>query len=84
MLTSAPLGNSYSFRCIFNCQVIAIVDDNFDTVQVRYNSSSNALASLSMTAQPVPLESDALPIISAAVFMAGGVWWKRRRAKDIN
>ncbi|MFN5515554.1 MAG: hypothetical protein ACK5CA_12645 [Cyanobacteriota bacterium] len=37
------------------------------------NSSSNVTA--------VPLESDALPIVGAAAFMAGGFWFKRRRAQ---
>ncbi|MFN5513170.1 MAG: hypothetical protein ACK5CA_00030 [Cyanobacteriota bacterium] len=37
------------------------------------NSSSNVTA--------VPLESDALPIIGAAAFMAGGLWFKRRRTQ---
>jgi hypothetical protein len=32
-------------------------------------------------ATAVPLESDALPILGATLFMAGGLWWKRRRAK---
>ncbi|MFN5515549.1 MAG: hypothetical protein ACK5CA_12615 [Cyanobacteriota bacterium] len=35
----------------------------------------------SVTATPVPLESDALPIVGAAAFMAGGLWFKRHRAQ---
>ncbi|MFN5514154.1 MAG: hypothetical protein ACK5CA_05235 [Cyanobacteriota bacterium] len=31
-------------------------------------------------AVPVPLESDALPVVGAAAFMAGGLWWKKKRA----
>ena len=33
------------------------------------------------TATPVPLESDALPVVGAAAFMAGSLWFKRRRAQ---
>jgi hypothetical protein len=33
------------------------------------------------SATPVPLESDALPIVGSVVFMAGGLWFKRRRAQ---
>jgi hypothetical protein len=29
---------------------------------------------------PVPLETDALPIVVGAAFMAGGIWWKKKRA----
>jgi hypothetical protein len=29
----------------------------------------------------VPLETDALPIMGSVVFMAGGLWFKRRRAQ---
>lgn len=32
-------------------------------------------------ATPVPLESDALPVLASAAFMAGGMWWKRKRAQ---
>jgi hypothetical protein len=31
-------------------------------------------------AAPVPLETDALPILGSAAFMAGGLWWKKKRA----
>lgn len=27
------------------------------------------------------LESDALPVLASAAFMAGGMWWKRKRAQ---
>jgi len=33
-------------------------------------------------ATPVPLESDALPIVGSALFMAGGLWYKRKRKQD--
>ncbi|MFN5514782.1 MAG: hypothetical protein ACK5CA_08535 [Cyanobacteriota bacterium] len=32
-----------------------------------------------VAATPVPLESDALPVVGATLFMAGGIWWKRKR-----
>lgn len=42
--------------------------------------SGNAytLTSESTTAQAVPLETDALPVVISGVFMAGGLWLKRR------
>ncbi|MFM7576577.1 MAG: proprotein convertase P-domain-containing protein, partial [Microcystaceae cyanobacterium] len=30
----------------------------------------------------VPLETDALPVVVGAAFMAGGLWWKKKRAKS--
>jgi hypothetical protein len=36
---------------------------------------------LNGTATPVPFESDALPVVGSAAFMAGGLWWKRRRGQ---
>jgi len=49
---------------------------------VRANGGfgSEEIAITSGSATPVPLESDALPIVGAAAFMAGGVWWKKKRA----
>jgi hypothetical protein len=44
------------------------LDDNGDTITLQ-------------AAAPVPLETDALPVVASAAFMAGGLWWKRRRAK---
>ncbi len=32
-------------------------------------------------ATPVPLESDAFPVIAATIFMGGATWWKRRSVK---
>lgn len=29
----------------------------------------------------VPIENDALPVVGSALFMAGGMWWKRKRAQ---
>jgi len=42
------------------------------------NSSVTFPGSVSATA--VPLETDALPIVGSALFMAGGLWWKKKRA----
>ena len=42
---------------------------------------------INVQATPVPLESDAAPILGAVAFMGVGVWWKRRRAQakaDLN
>jgi len=32
-------------------------------------------------AAPVPFESDALPVVGSALFMAGGLWWKKKRSQ---
>jgi hypothetical protein len=45
------------------------------------NSFNEFITSGSLTATPVPLESDALPIVGAVAFMAGGMWFKRRRVQ---
>ncbi|MFN5514387.1 MAG: hypothetical protein ACK5CA_06485 [Cyanobacteriota bacterium] len=37
-----------------------------------------AMDNFSYEAAPVPLESDAAPIVGATAFFAMGVWWKRR------
>lgn len=51
----------------------------FSSVQRGVGGTNDAI-SFGGTAQAVPLESDALPIVGAAVFMAGGLWWKKKRA----
>ncbi|MBJ7901507.1 MAG: hypothetical protein GC158_16675 [Cyanobacteria bacterium RI_101] len=45
------------------------------------NGSTSPVSAGSLQGTPVPLESDALPIVGAAAFMAGGLWFKRRRAQ---
>lgn len=52
----------------------------FSSVQRGTGATNNSI-NFGGTAQAVPLESDALPIVGAAAFMAGGLWWKRRRAQ---
>jgi hypothetical protein len=42
---------------------------------------NTARDTITLNATPVPLESDALPIVGSVVFMAGGLWFKRRRAQ---
>ncbi len=44
---------------------------------LNLNSQTNSLGVSNAT--PVPLESDALPIVVSGLFMAGGVWFKRKR-----
>jgi hypothetical protein len=39
----------------------------------RINSTYSLTAAI-----PVPLESDALPVVGSALFMAGGLWWKKK------
>jgi len=36
---------------------------------------------LNIGATPVPFESDALPVVGSALFMAGGLWWKKKRSQ---
>jgi hypothetical protein len=50
-------------------------------------SGGNPVASygnltLNGTATPVPFESDSLPVVGATLFMAGGLWWKKKRNQD--
>ena len=50
-------------------------------------SGSNPVATydnltLNGTATPVPFESDAMPVVGATLFMAGGLWWKQKRNQD--
>ena len=42
-------------------------------------SSSIAFNYAVAQAVPVPFESDALPVVGATLFMAGGLWWKKKR-----
>ncbi|QHV01541.1 choice-of-anchor R domain-containing protein [Synechocystis sp. CACIAM 05] len=45
------------------------------------NSYSNVgpVNAFQINATPVPFESDALPVVGATLFMAGGLWWKKKR-----
>ncbi len=59
---------------------------------VQFNVTSNYGASffsfseaqLSGTPTPVPLETDALPVVVSTAFLAGGLWIKRRRKIKID
>jgi hypothetical protein len=68
---------------------------NFATTNTRYiqmNITSNAGGSFSGlnevafggSATPVPWETDALPVVGATLFFAGGVWAKRKLAKPLD
>ncbi len=46
--------------------------------------SATSFSYATATPVAVPFESDALPIIGSAIFMAGGVWAKRKFAKPLN
>jgi hypothetical protein len=67
----------------------------FATTNTRYiqmNITSNAGGSFSGlnevafggSATPVPWETDALPVVGATLFFAGGVWAKRKLAKPLD
>lgn len=43
------------------------------------NNTAKDTITLNVTVTPVPFESDALPIVGATLFMAGGLWWKKKR-----
>jgi len=72
-----------------------VVDSGFfsSTSYYAYNSTNSTVAAGSVNnsfpsnfaiateATPVPLESDALPVVGSALFMAGGLWWKKKRAQ---
>lgn len=53
------------------------------TIYLLQPTSGGSIGTFSATQQatPVPLESDALPILGSVAFMAGGLWWKRKRAQ---
>jgi len=55
-------------------------DLGVDTSQAYIWTLSNN-DTITLQATPVPLESDALPIVGSALFMAGGLWWKKKRAQ---
>jgi hypothetical protein len=50
------------------------------TVFLDGGATTTTITNFSAPATPVPLESDALPVVGAAAFMAGGLWWKKKRA----
>lgn len=55
--------------------------NNLTSVDLTFNYTINGILAIDnvvVTATPVPLESDALPVVGSALFMAGGLWWKRR------
>jgi hypothetical protein len=41
---------------------------------------NTAQDAITLNATAVPLETDALPVVVSAAFMAGGIWWKKKRA----
>jgi hypothetical protein len=49
-----------------------------DSTITDFAGTDDVIVSSNVT--PVPLESDALPVVGAAAFMAGGIWWKKKRA----
>ncbi|MEB3189576.1 MAG: hypothetical protein VKL42_04450 [Snowella sp.] len=50
-------------------------------VPLKQNLSAAAEGRLAgFEAQPVPWETDVLPLVGATLLFGGGVWWKRRRA----
>jgi len=49
-----------------------------EVTSVNGNSEYN-YAYAQTGATPVPFESDALPVVGSALFMAGGLWWKKQR-----
>jgi hypothetical protein len=57
----------------------------FIQMEITSNTGSNitVLGEVAF-AQPVPWETDALPVIGSALFFAGGVWAKRKLAKPLD
>ncbi|MFN5514156.1 MAG: hypothetical protein ACK5CA_05245, partial [Cyanobacteriota bacterium] len=54
---------------------------SFDPVNSTFTNFAGTDNSIvSSTVTPVPLETDALPVVGAAAFMGGGIWWKKKRA----
>ncbi|MFN5515737.1 MAG: hypothetical protein ACK5CA_13615 [Cyanobacteriota bacterium] len=65
-------------------QTVSITTTNINASYVWRNTGTGQEGfplSGSAQAQPVPLESDALPVISAVGLISAGFWFKLRRAK---
>jgi hypothetical protein len=74
-LVSVPLPNSTG--------TLAIDYPGFGSYLTRSTSNqpSSGVQSANISYTPVPLESDALPVVGSVLFMAGGLWWKKKRAQ---
>ena len=56
--------------------------DNGTSSYADFPATLNPNFQINVTeATAVPLESDALPVVGSALFMAGGLWWKKKRAQ---
>jgi hypothetical protein len=89
------LGNFSAVAAVGGNNTIQSQVFTFATTNTRYiqmNITSNAGGSFSGlnevafggSATPVPWETDALPVVGATLFFAGGVWAKRKLAKPLD
>ncbi|MFN5516492.1 MAG: hypothetical protein ACK5CA_17605 [Cyanobacteriota bacterium] len=65
----------------FNNQFSVAANQPITVTASNPASGSGILQINQLTVTPVPFESDALPVVGSAAFMAGGLWWKRRRGQ---
>jgi hypothetical protein len=75
--TSFVVGNTTNF----NNQFSVAANQPITVTASNPASGSGILQINQLTVTPVPFESDALPVVGSAAFMAGGLWWKRRRGQ---
>jgi hypothetical protein len=79
LLFNSPLTSTVGETISFD-----ITGTNNNRSQEQLNNGANISTFRNFTAgsvRAVPLESDALPIVGSALFMAGGLWWKKKRAQ---
>jgi len=71
-------------------QPVSVTVNNGQTFGFRYtalqNTSSEGFFDVTeFSAEPVPFESDVLPLVGATILFGGAMWWKRKRAeKSLN
>ncbi|MFN5515962.1 MAG: hypothetical protein ACK5CA_14780 [Cyanobacteriota bacterium] len=79
--TSFVVGNTTNFSNQFSVPANQAINVTRSFSTTPPGGRALVLSQLTVDATPVPLESDALPVVGSAVFMAGGLWWKRKRAQ---
>lgn len=75
------LGTTISGSSTYAGQTLATLGVTPGTYIWTLGNTAGDVITLNATATPVPLETDALPVVVGAVFMAGGIWWKKKRAQ---
>ncbi|MFN5515736.1 MAG: CHRD domain-containing protein [Cyanobacteriota bacterium] len=76
---SANFLNTFGGGTAAGAEAALIASFNAGTAYYNIHTSTFGGGEIRAFATPVPLETDALPVVGGALFMAGGVWWKRKR-----